>query len=59
MGIELVDIPGVSHLNPVQIKSDLQTLHTAEVEGLVLSWDLWHIPLERLERVKASQNDLP
>ena len=53
MGIELVEIPDVSHLDPVQIESDLRTLHTAGIEGLVLSWDLWHIPLERLEQVKA------
>ena len=58
MGIELVEIPGVSHLDPTQLEHDLATLRTTDVDGLVLSWDLWHIPLERLERVEASQSDL-
>ncbi|MBN2392308.1 MAG: hypothetical protein JXR84_16385 [Anaerolineae bacterium] len=58
MGIELVEIPGVSHLDPTRLEHDLATLRTTDVDGLVLSWDLWHIPLERLEQVKASQNCL-
>ncbi len=50
-GIELVEMPGVAHLNPEQIQNDLNTLRLANPDGLVLSWDLWHIPLERLELV--------
>ncbi len=52
MGIELVEIPGVSHLESTRLERDLATLRTAHVDGLVLSWDLWHIPLERLEQVR-------
>jgi len=52
MGIELVEIAGVSHLDPAQLERDLQAVQVADVEGLVLSWDLWHIPLERLEQIK-------
>jgi len=50
-GIELVDIEGVTRLNRNQIMSDLTALHSAGAEGLVLSWDLRHIPYERLELV--------
>jgi len=53
MGIELVEIPGVSHLDSTRLEHDLETLRTTDVEGLVLSWDLWHIPLERLKQVKT------
>ncbi len=51
-GIELVEMEGVTRLNPTQITHDLHALRDAHVNGLVLSWDLWHIPLERLELVR-------
>jgi len=50
-GIELVEIQGVAELNEVQITADLQALRTAGAEGLALSWDLWDMPLERLDLV--------
>ncbi len=50
-GVELVEIEGVTRLHPQQIAADLRALHQAGADGLVLSWDLWHIPLERLELV--------
>jgi hypothetical protein len=50
-GFELVQIPGVAELNDVQILSDLEAVKRAEVAGLSISWDLWDIPLERLELV--------
>ena len=52
-GIELVEIPGVSYLDPAQIALDLRAFREAGSDGLVLSWDLWHIPLERLDTVRA------
>jgi len=48
-GVELVEMPGVSELSSEQIKADVAAVRAAGVDGLVLSWDLWHIPLERLE----------
>jgi hypothetical protein len=51
-GIELVEIEGVTHLTRAQIAADLQALSAAGADGLVLSWDLWHIPPERLELVR-------
>jgi hypothetical protein len=48
-GVELVDIPGVAELDPVWIQKDWDVLAAAAPDGVVLSWDLRHIPLERLE----------
>ncbi|MFB0537851.1 MAG: hypothetical protein ACETWR_23030 [Anaerolineae bacterium] len=52
-GIELVEIEGMAHLDQEQIEADLRALYMAGADGLVLSWDLWHIPLERLQLVSA------
>ena len=52
-GVELVDIEGICDLDRSQITADLHALCRADVDGLVLSWDLWHIPPERLEFVRA------
>lgn len=48
-GIELVDLPGITQLSPAQIAADLQAMYQIPPDGLVLSWDLWRIALERLE----------
>jgi len=53
-GVELVDLEGVTHLNSDQIEGDLRAIREAGPDGLVLSWDLWWIPLERLEIVRRS-----
>jgi hypothetical protein len=45
-GIELVEAA------PAQITANLQALCAAGADGLMLSWDLWHIPLERLDLVR-------
>lgn len=50
-GIELVEIPDVSELVGSQIESDLRALKSVQADGLSLSWDLWHMPLERLTLV--------
>jgi hypothetical protein len=50
-GIELIDLAGVTHLSPAQIRSDLTLLRDIQVDGLSLSWDLWHMPLEHLDLV--------
>ncbi len=48
-GIELVEIEGVTRLNPEQIYADVRAFRTAGADGLVLSWDLRHIPLSYLD----------
>ena len=50
-GIELVEIAGVAELDDAQIRADLAGFRAAGVDGLALSWDLWVMPLERLELV--------
>jgi hypothetical protein len=52
-GIELVELEGVAQLNRAQIEGDLRAFQAAGADGLVLSWDLWHMPLERLGLVRA------
>jgi hypothetical protein len=56
-GIELVEIPGVAELNPTQIKNDLQAFRQAGADGLALSWDLWMMPLDRLDLVRTVWNE--
>lgn len=53
-GIELNDIAGVAHLNDDQIRADLAALRAAAPAGLILSWDLYHIPQARLDLVRAA-----
>jgi hypothetical protein len=50
-GIELVEMEGVTRLNEAQITADLLAIQSCGVDGLVLSWDLWHMSLERLRVV--------
>ncbi len=51
-GIEMVEIPGVCQLTPDEIVHDLNVLNGLNADGLAISWDLWQIPLERLELVR-------
>ena len=48
-GVALVQLPGIHESTPYQIQSDLHACQSAD--GLVLSWDLWHIPLAVLETI--------
>jgi hypothetical protein len=41
-GIALVEVPGIHSLRREQVQADLAACRSAD--GLVLSWDLWHIP---------------
>jgi hypothetical protein len=50
-GLELVEIAGVCELEAEQIRQDWSAVLEAGVEGVALSWDLWHMPLERLKLV--------
>jgi hypothetical protein len=56
-GIELVDLEDVTTLTEAQIRADLRAILGAGVEGLALSWDLLHIPLERLSLVREMALD--
>jgi hypothetical protein len=53
-GIELNDIAGVTRLSDERIRADLAALHAAAPDGLILSWDLYHIPQARLDLVRTA-----
>ena len=46
-----MEIPGVCELKNKQIRRDWEAVLEAGVDGVVLSWDLWYIPLKRLKLV--------
>ncbi|NPV87436.1 MAG: hypothetical protein HPY45_15660 [Anaerolineae bacterium] len=48
-GIELVEIAAVAHLDETGIAADVRAVRQAGAAGVVISWDLLHIPLRRLE----------
>jgi hypothetical protein len=50
-GLELVEIPDVCKLSAEQIRQDWSAVLETGVEGVALSWDLWHMPLGYLRLV--------
>ncbi len=48
-GIALVEVAGIHHPTLGQIRDDLAACQNAD--GIVLSWDLWHIPQEYLPAI--------
>jgi hypothetical protein len=50
-GIALIEIRGVNESTPEQVQNDLKAARTAE--GLVISWDLWQTPMERLDTIRS------
>lgn len=53
-GIELVELEGIASTGPAQVAADLRVVRSAGADGLALSWELWHIPAERLEWVRRA-----
>jgi len=51
-GVELMEMEGVVSLDPVQIRGDLSAVREVGPGGLALSWDLWDMPLGRLDLVR-------
>ena len=51
VGAALVNLPGINAVSTEQHTADLTACRTAAADGLVLSWDLWHISPERLDQV--------
>jgi hypothetical protein len=51
-GIDLVQIPGVAEMTEELLTDYLTTIKTTSPQGLVLSWDLLHVPAERLGLVR-------
>ncbi len=48
-GIELVEMPDVAHLTAEQIRADARAVRAGRPDGVVLCWDLWRMPEERVE----------
>ncbi len=52
VGLDLVEIPGICHIDEPTVRAALRAVRQTGIAGIVLSWDLWHIPLERLDWLK-------
>ncbi len=52
-GMELVDLAGITRLDSGQIAADARAFQAAGADGLVLSWDLRHIPPAYLDVVAS------
>jgi hypothetical protein len=52
-GMELVDEKDITNLSVPQIIGDFTLFKNSGAHGVVLSWDLWHIPLERLSLIAS------
>jgi hypothetical protein len=50
-GVELIDLPGITHIDDERLEKDLNALMFLRPGGLALSWDLQHTPLTRLQLV--------
>jgi hypothetical protein len=53
-GIALVEVEGVHMSTLEQIRADLTACQDADTDGLVLSWDLWHIPFKYISAISES-----
>ena len=58
-GIEMVEIPGVAQLSAEQIRADSAAVIAGAPDGVVLSWDLLHMPLDRLQLANSLYGDRP
>jgi len=55
-GLSLIEMPGINHLTSREVQDESTALYQAGADGLVLSWDLWSIPLSRLRMVTSGWN---
>ena len=42
-GIELVAVKGITNIDPLWLERDMRVLKDTGADGIVLSWDLWHM----------------
>ena len=52
LGLETVCIPGKMEISPAHVREVLEVGAMANVEGYVLSWDLYHTPIENVLPLK-------
>ncbi len=55
-GLALVEMENVNHIPAGQLDAELSAYRLGGADGLVLSWDLWHIPLESLNSIASRWN---
>jgi len=53
-GIETVELPGVASPTSAQLTNGIAAARGHGLDGIALSWDLWHTPPERLEVVTSA-----
>ena len=53
-GIELVAITNITNINPLQLEKDMRAFKKSGADGIVLSWDLWHIQEESLRVLEGT-----
>lgn len=53
-GLALVDIPGLNRVEPGEVAAEVAACQRGGADGLVISWDLWEMPLERLDQVRSA-----
>jgi hypothetical protein len=51
-GVALVQMENIHSVDDNQIQEDILANQATDVAGLVISWDLWHIPTERLQMLR-------
>jgi hypothetical protein len=52
-GLELVEISKVAELSDEQIICDHNAVRSTAIDGLSISWDLMHIPFDRLVKIST------
>jgi hypothetical protein len=55
-GLSLIELAGINHLTSKEVRDETTACYVAGADGLVLSWDLWFIPLSRLTMVASGWN---
>lgn len=53
-GAALVEVPGINRVEPAEVASEMAAYRRGGADGLVISWDLWELPLERLDQVREA-----
>ncbi|MEA3327872.1 MAG: hypothetical protein U9R53_11310 [Chloroflexota bacterium] len=51
-GIELVELPKITWIDQDQLEKDIQAILQSAADGIVISWDLWHIKTEHLKTLR-------
>ena len=53
-GIELMAIKNITNINRLQLEKEMRAFKKTGADGIVLSWDLWHIQEESLRVLECT-----